>query len=60
MADRNKETGNQRRSMIALGVVVLLFLVGWFLARELYADSKMEDCVMSGRTNCASLDTSSH
>jgi hypothetical protein len=60
MADRNKETGNQRRSMIALGVVVLLFLVGWFLARELYADSKMEDCVMSGRTNCAPLDTSSH
>jgi hypothetical protein len=58
MADRNKETGNQRRSMIALGVVVLLFLVGWFLARELYADSKMEDCVMSGRTNCAPLDTS--
>jgi hypothetical protein len=58
MADRNKETGNQRRSMIALGVVVLLFLVGWVLARELYADSKLEDCVMSGRTNCAPLDTS--
>jgi len=60
MADRDKETGNQRRSMIALGVVVLLFLVGWLLARELYADSKMEDCMMSGRTNCAPLDTSSH
>jgi hypothetical protein len=58
MANRNKETGNQRRSMIALGVVVLLFLVGWLLARELYADSKMEDCMMSGRTNCAPLDTS--
>jgi hypothetical protein len=58
MADRNKETGNQRRSMIALGVVVLLFMVGWLLARELYADSKMEDCMMSGRTNCAPLDTS--
>ncbi len=60
MADRNKDTGNQRRSMIALGVVVLLCLVGWLLARELYADSKMEDCVMSGRTNCAPLDTSGH
>ena len=58
MADRNKETGNQRRSMIALGVVVLLYLVGWLLARELYADSKLEDCVMSGRTNCAPIDTS--
>jgi hypothetical protein len=58
MADRNKENGNQRRSMIALGVVVLLFVVGWVLARELYADGKMEDCMMSGRTNCAPLDTS--
>ena len=60
MPDRNKETGNQRRSMIALGVVVLLFLVGWLLARELYTGEKMEDCVMSGRTNCAPLDTSGH
>jgi hypothetical protein len=60
MPDRNKETGNQRRSMIALGVVVLIFLIGWLLARELYAGGKMEDCVMSGRTNCAPLDTSGH
>ena len=58
MADRDKQNGNQRRSMIALGIVVLLFVVGWALARELYADSKMEDCMMSGRTNCAPLDTS--
>jgi hypothetical protein len=55
MADRDKQTGNQRRSMIALGVVALIFVIGWLLARELYADSKMEDCLMSGRTNCAPL-----
>ena len=55
MADRDKQNGNQRRSMIALGIVVLLFVVGWALARELYSDSKMEDCLMSGRTNCAPL-----
>ena len=55
MTEPKKQTGNQRRSLIALGVVVLLFVVGWILARELYADSKMEDCLMSGRTNCAPL-----
>jgi hypothetical protein len=55
MADRDKQTGNQRRSMVALGIVVLLFVVGWALARELYAEGKMEDCLMSGRTNCAPL-----
>jgi hypothetical protein len=58
MADRDKQSGNQRRSLIALGVVVFLFIVGWILARELYADSKLEDCFMSGRTNCAPINPS--
>jgi hypothetical protein len=57
MTDRNGPDGSQRRSLIALGVVVFLFLVGWLLARELYASGKLEDCLMSGRTNCVPLDT---
>ena len=59
MPDPDNQGGNQRRSMIALGVVVLLFVVGWLLARELYSDSKMEDCLMSGRTNCVPLNSQS-
>jgi hypothetical protein len=55
MADRDKKSGTQHRSLIGLGVVVLIFVIGWILARELYADSKMEDCLMSGRTNCAPI-----
>jgi hypothetical protein len=43
--------------MIALGVVVFLFVVGWLLARELYANGKLEDCLMSGRTNCQTLES---
>jgi hypothetical protein len=31
---------------------VALLVVGWWLARELTAASKMQDCLMSGRTNC--------
>jgi hypothetical protein len=57
MADRNGPDGSRRRSLVALGIVVVLFLVGWFLAHELYTDSKLEDCLMSGRTNCQPLDT---
>lgn len=60
MPDRNNQNGAQRRSMIALGVIVLLFVVGWILARELYSNEKIEDCMMSGRTNCVPLDTQSH
>jgi hypothetical protein len=57
MADRNGPDGSQRRSLIALGVVVFLFAIGWLLAHELYASGKLEDCLMSGRTNCVPLDT---
>lgn len=59
MPDRNNQNGAQRRSMFALGVIVLLFVVGWILARELYSNGKIEDCMMSGRTNCVPLDTQS-
>ena len=57
--DDSSESGNGRGPLIALGVVVLLFAVGWFLARELYASSKLEDCLMSGRTNCAPISAQS-
>jgi hypothetical protein len=43
--------------MVALGVVVLLFVVGYILARELYANGKLEDCLLSGRTNCTPIQT---
>ncbi|HTC06246.1 MAG TPA: hypothetical protein VK749_22760 [Xanthobacteraceae bacterium] len=57
MADRDGQNGSQRRSLIALGVVVCLFVIGWLLAHELYASGKLEDCLMSGRTNCVPLET---
>ena len=56
MADRDGQNGNQRRSLIALGIVAFLFVVGWILAHELYANEKMEDCVLSGRTNCVPIE----
>ena len=60
MPDGNDQNATQRRSMIALGVVVLLFVVGWVLAHELYSNGKIEDCMMSGRTNCVPLDKQTH
>jgi hypothetical protein len=60
MPGNDSDKANRRGALIALGVVVFLFVVGWILARELYSGSKLEDCLMSGRTNCAPLDTQSH
>jgi hypothetical protein len=39
-------------AMAGLVVAVLLLVVGLWLAHELTAASKMQDCLMSGRTNC--------
>jgi hypothetical protein len=55
--DDNTDNSNRRGPLVALGVVVLLFAVGWYLARELSASSKLQDCLMSGRTNCAPINT---
>lgn len=52
MADRDSQDANRRRSLVALGVVVLLFVVGLILVHELYVGGKLEDCLLSGRTNC--------
>jgi len=54
-----RETTNRRASLVALGVVIVLFVIGWVLTRELYSNSKVEDCVLSGRTNCVTIDTQS-
>ncbi|HTZ03808.1 MAG TPA: hypothetical protein VMC05_15865 [Xanthobacteraceae bacterium] len=59
MPDGDDQNGAQRRSMIALGVVVLICVIGWILVQELYRHGQIEDCVLSGRTNCVPLDTGS-
>jgi len=43
---------NRKPAIAGLVIAVALLVVGWWLARELTAASKMQDCVMSGRTNC--------
>jgi hypothetical protein len=55
--ESKRDSANQRVSLIALGVVIVLFVIGWLLTRELYSNQKIEDCVLSGRTNCVPIDT---
>lgn len=52
MADPDRQDTSRRKSLVALGIVVFLFVIGWALAHELYANGKLEDCLLSGRTNC--------
>ena len=47
------EGGDIRRGDVAgLIIAVVLLAVGVWLAHDLTAASRLQDCVMSGRTNC--------
>jgi hypothetical protein len=53
MTKPEPEQGDNRRGAIAgLVIAMALLAVGIWLAHDLTAASKLQDCVMSGRTNC--------
>ena len=45
-------SGSRAPAIAGLAIAVVLLVVGIWLAHELTAASKMQDCLMSGRTNC--------
>ena len=51
----------ERRTAALMGFIVILVLAiaGVVLVRELAKNARMEDCLMSGRRNCAPLDVPS-
>ena len=63
MTEENQDNSvnpNRRRAALAgLIFVVVLVLAGLFLTHELRGVSQLQDCVMSGRTNCAPIDSGS-
>jgi hypothetical protein len=44
---------------VSLLLLAALFVGGWLVVRKVQADAKLQDCVMSGRKNCAPIDTDS-
>jgi len=56
MANNDRKNDSRRGPLVALGAVVVLFVIGWILAHELYTGGKLEDCLMSGRTNCEPIE----
>jgi hypothetical protein len=47
-----EEGGSRRGAIAGLLVAAVMLAVGLWLAHHLTAASKLQDCVMSGRTNC--------
>jgi hypothetical protein len=50
---------SRRGALIGFGLVLLLIVGGLVLVHVLRGTAQMQDCVMSGRTNCAPIETSS-
>jgi hypothetical protein len=63
MADNQDDDdgGSSRRgALIGLVITGLIVVAGYFLMNALRNEGKVEDCLMSGRTNCAPLDIPTH
>ncbi len=58
MNEPDEPEESNRGKVVALVVVVLLVVGGFWLEQRLSAGSKIQDCVMAGRTNCAPISTS--
>jgi hypothetical protein len=54
-----KESDSRRGALFGLLVAMLLIVLGLMLVRVLGSAGRLQDCVMSGRTNCAPIDTTS-
>lgn len=51
------EPADTRRAALIGVIVILVLAIGAIvLVRELGSASKMQDCLMSGRTNCAPIE----
>jgi hypothetical protein len=49
----------RRTAVVGFVVIVLLVIAGLFLTHVLRNVSRVQDCVMQGRTNCAPVDSNS-
>ena len=47
-----EQDGSRRRALAGLAIAAVLLVAGLWLAHQLTAASKMQDCLMTGRTNC--------
>ena len=54
--DTDDQPPNRRGAMFALLAIAILVALGFGVARYLHKASRLQDCVMSGRSNCAPVE----
>ncbi|MEA2739982.1 MAG: hypothetical protein QOH05_3289 [Acetobacteraceae bacterium] len=53
--DEEPPKGGPLRAIVGLGLIVVLILGVLFVMRQLQHASALQDCISSGRTNCAPI-----
>ena len=54
--DNDHEPDSRRPALIGLALVLLLVVGAYFLVTALRKNGELEDCLMSGRRNCAPIE----
>ena len=57
--ERDSEHDSRRPAVLGLLVVLALVVAAYFLVTALRNNAKLEDCLMSGRRNCAPIEVPS-
>lgn len=52
-----KQPASRRSAVLGLLVALLLVVLGFILVRVLGNAGRLQDCVLSGRSNCAPIDS---
>jgi hypothetical protein len=56
LAREQEDEARRTAALLGFIVILLLAIAGVVLVRELRAKSQLEDCLMSGRSNCAPIE----
>jgi hypothetical protein len=56
-ADGKDDEARRTAALMGFIVILVLAIAGVVLVRELGKNSRLEDCLMSGRHNCAPIET---
>jgi hypothetical protein len=62
MPEQEQDEHEHRRpigALVGLALIALLVVIGLWLSNRLHSSASMQDCLASGRTNCAPIETPS-
>jgi hypothetical protein len=55
-SEQEPEPDSRRAAIIGLLVIAVLVVAGYFVVTALQSKSRLEDCLMAGRKNCAPVE----